>query len=100
MKGALIFLVAFVVFVFISLGLQEDGSSELPPGRWIYGLLEVEETDRPVMGIGATDLVVAVFNGVVYGVIVWFVFDLIDKLGKSGNKGERREPERPPEQSP
>ena len=98
MKGAIIFLVAFVVFVFISLGLMEDGSSELPPGRWIYGLLEVEDTDRPVLGVGATDLVVAVFNGVVYGIIIWFVFDLIDKLG-SGKKNQRREPERPPEQS-
>jgi len=51
------------------------------------------------MGVGATDLVVAVFNGVVYGIIIWFIFDLIDKLGKSGRKEERREPERPPQQS-
>ena len=69
MKGALVFLIAFVVVLLICLIV-----SDIPPGQTIYDLLGAEETDSEVLGIGATTLVVAVFNGVVYGVIVWLIY--------------------------
>jgi hypothetical protein len=41
----------------------------IPPRRELYDLLGVPDTDYPVLGIPATTLVIAVFNGVVYGII-------------------------------
>lgn len=84
-KGAVVFLLAFVVFLVISLVY-----SELPPGRQIYGLLGVQEVTEPVLGIPATDLVVSVFNGVIYGVVVWFVYSLVENATKS-KKEQKRE---------
>jgi len=47
---------------------------DLPIGRQLYGLFGVPESDYPVLGIGVTNLVSAVLNGVFYGVIAWIVF--------------------------
>jgi len=73
MKGAIIFLTVFIVFSAVTLGYHD-----LPPGRQLYGLLGVSETETPVIKIPATTLVSAVFNGVIYGVIAWLI-DLIKK---------------------
>ena len=48
----------------------------LPPGRLINNALNVPDTDYPVLGIGATKLILAIFNGVVFGVIAWLVYSL------------------------
>ena len=40
-------------------------------------MLNVPETDYPVLGIAATTLVIGVFNGVVYGIVVWLIFTII-----------------------
>lgn len=92
MRGAVIFVLAFLAFMFVTLVYHE-----LPPGRAIYGLLGVEEVEEPVLGIPATTLVVAVFNGVVYGFIVWLAFDILGKvLGSEGKRKEsRQEPQQP-----
>jgi len=45
-----------------------------PPGKALYGLLGVPETNYPVLGIPATLLVEAIFNGVIYGIIAWLIF--------------------------
>ena len=69
MKGAIVFVVAFIIFLAATLAYPE-----LPPGRQIYDLLGVEETTEPVLGISVTTLVCAIFNGVIYGIIIWLVF--------------------------
>jgi len=68
-EGAIVFLVVFFAMLFATLA-----SPYLPPGRQLYGLLGVPETDYPVLGIPTTTLVCAVFNGVFFGVIAWLVF--------------------------
>jgi hypothetical protein len=63
MKGAIVFLAAFALFLLISLGY-----ADLPPGRQIYDATIGED-------IGDyTNLVVGVFNGVIWGFIVYFVY--------------------------
>jgi hypothetical protein len=50
-----------------------------------------------VLGIGVTTLVVAVFNGVVYGVIVWLIYSLtlgrkkkvVEKESSAGQEGSQ-----------
>jgi hypothetical protein len=63
MKGAIVFLAAFALFLLISLGY-----ADLPPGRQIYDATIGED-------IGDyTNLVVGVFNGVVWAFIVYVIF--------------------------
>ena len=76
MKGAIVFLTVFIAFLAATLV-----NPDLPPGKQLYGLLNVPETDYPVLGIPATLLVCAVFNGVVYGVIAWLIFTAAEKSG-------------------
>ncbi len=66
MKGALVFLIVFAVVLLVSLAVLG-----IPPGQTKYDLLGAEETDSSVLGIGATTLVVAVFDEMIYGVIAW-----------------------------
>ena len=63
MKGAIVFLAAFALFLVISLGY-----ADLPPGRQIYDAVVGED-------IGDyTNLVIGVFNGAVWGVIVYVIY--------------------------
>lgn len=71
MKGALIFLIAFFAVLLLSLAVPG-----IPPGRMIYDAVVSAETDYPVLGIPATTLVAAVFNAVIYGIIIWLIYDL------------------------
>jgi hypothetical protein len=67
LKGAIVFLAAFLLFLVISLGY-----SGLPPGRQIYDATIGED-------IGDyTSLVIGVFNGVVWGFIIYIVFWVLD----------------------
>jgi len=72
-----VFLIAF--FAMLVATLAAPG---IPPGRALYDLLGVPDTDYPVLGIPTTTLVIAVFNGVVYGVIAWLVFTFGMRLRK------------------
>lgn len=74
MKGAIVFLIVFVVVLLATLAYPD-----LPVGKQLYGLLGVPEVDYPVLGIATTTLVSAVLNGVIYGVIVWLVFTFVLK---------------------
>jgi len=76
LRGVLIFVAAFLIFLVITLGYQA-----FPPGKMIYDAVIGKETKYPVFGIPATQLVVAVFNGVVYGIILWLIYTLIEKAG-------------------
>ncbi|MCK5627130.1 hypothetical protein DRO61_03185 [Candidatus Bathyarchaeota archaeon] len=71
MKGAIVFLVFFVAMTAFTL-LYAD----LPPGRQIYEMLDVPETDYPVGGIPATVLIMSLFNGIVYGIIAGIVYSI------------------------
>jgi hypothetical protein len=68
-KGAIVFLVAFLLFLVITLGY-----SGLPPGRQIYDAIVGAESDYLVSGIPVTALAIGVFNGVIYGVIIYVVY--------------------------
>jgi hypothetical protein len=68
-QGAIVFLAVFITFLLVTLAVPS-----IPPGQAFYNLLGAQETDYPVLGVPATILVVAVFNGVFYGVIAWLVF--------------------------
>jgi large-conductance mechanosensitive channel len=89
LKGALVFIAAFLLFLFITLGY-----SELPPGNMIYDtVVGSATTDYPVFGIGASALVAAVFNGLVYGVIIWLLYSIAERLMKK--KPKKTEPAQP-----
>ena len=54
MKGAIVFLAAFLLFLLISLGY-----AGLPPGRQIYDAVVGTDTDYEVSGITVTTLAIA-----------------------------------------
>src|SRR4030067_1225510 len=75
LKGAIVFIAAFLLFLVITLGYPE-----LPPGNMIYDAIVGDvTTDYPVLGIGASALVAAVFNGAVYGVIIWLIYSVAER---------------------
>ena len=76
-QGAIVFLVAFFAMLVATLA-----APSIPPGRALYNLLGVPDTDYPVLGIPTTTLVIAVFNGVVYGIIAWLIFTFGMRLRK------------------
>lgn len=74
MKGALVFLASFIVFLVITLVYPV-----LPPGIQIYGALNIAQSNYPVVGIPITTLACAVFNGVIYGVVIWLIYTLLSR---------------------
>jgi len=85
MRGAFVFLAVFFILLMASLG-----GSSIPPGHALYGMLGVPETRYPVLGIPATTLVIAVFNGVVYGFVAWLIYSLtLGRRKKAQTKAER-----------
>ena len=84
MKGALVFLVVFAIVVAVSLG---GAYSDLPPAWQIYNALDLPpRIDYDVLGVNATDLIIAVFNGVVWGVVVWLIYSIIARVTKREKK--------------
>ena len=85
MKGAVVFVVFFLAMTVLTL-LYLD----LPPGSQIYEMLDVPETDYPVVGIPATVLIISLFNGIVYGIIAWIVYSIAmaAKRRKNESKNE------------
>jgi hypothetical protein len=77
MKGAIVFVSTFLIFLAATLA-----SPQLPPGKQLYSLLGVQEISEPVLGVPATTLVSVVLNGVVYGIIVWLAYSVIQKTRK------------------
>lgn len=71
MKGAIVFVVFFIVMTALSL------YADIPPGKQIYEMLDVPETEYPVGGIPATVLIISLFNGIIYGIIAWLVYSII-----------------------
>jgi hypothetical protein len=77
MRGAIVFLAAFFLVLLATLAYPD-----LPPGRQIYNALNVPSTDYLVLGIPATTLIVAVFNGIVYGIIAWLIYTVAERAMK------------------
>ena len=72
MKGAIVFLVAFLLFLVITLGYVD-----LPPGRQIYDAVVGVETGEEVSGVSVKALAIGIFNGVIYGFIIYVVYWLL-----------------------
>ena len=72
MKGALVFLAVFAVLLVVTLGYPT-----LPFGQQIYYAIGGLNVNYPIAGIPVSTLVPAVFNGVVYGVIVWIIYSVV-----------------------
>ena len=77
MRGAIIFIVVFAVFLAATLAYPE-----MPSGHQIYNALGLPTTDYLVLGIQATTFIIAVFNGVIYGVIVWLIYSIAERATK------------------
>jgi len=75
MKGAIVFLVVFAIALVITLG-----NTSIPPGKAIYNafLPNTQAASGYLVGgtVDAVTLIIAVFNGVIYGFIAWLVFTL------------------------
>ena len=65
MIGGVVFVIAFVLFLLISL------AAPLVPGSMI-----VEEYIPDLMGTGSEGLVAGIINGVIYGIIIWIIFSV------------------------
>jgi hypothetical protein len=90
MRGALVFLAVLVVLFVATLAY-----AELPPGANIYDSLNFPTTDYQVFGsIPVRTLVSALFNGVIYGIIVWIIFTVADRTMKRKPKAQQ-----PPQQT-
>jgi hypothetical protein len=74
-KGALVFIAVFVIVFLISLGV-----TSIPPGPAIYSKLNLPAavtTYKFANAIYGDVLLKAIFNGVIYGFVVWLVFTIL-----------------------
>jgi len=81
MKGALVFLAVFFIGVFVTIS-----SPAIPPGMSIYYALGFPDNTYPILGIAAPTFGAAIFNGIIYGVIVWLIYSIIVWGTKSKKK--------------
>ncbi|MEA2089540.1 MAG: hypothetical protein U9O89_02115 [Thermoproteota archaeon] len=70
MIGAVVFVIFFAGFLALTFVLPV-----LPPGSMVYGFLGIEET-YTIWGVSSDVLLKSVFNGVIYGFVVWLVFSV------------------------
>ena len=78
MKGAVVFIVVFILFLAISLvGIS------LPPANWI-----IQEFIADILQTNYATIAEGIINGVIYGVVVWAIFSIATKLysGKRASK--------------
>ena len=80
MKGAIVFLAVFALFVIITLGYPS-----LPFGSQLYHAVGGVDVNYPILGVPIATLVPAIFNGVIYGFIVWLIYSIA-----SGAFGKRK----------
>ena len=81
MKGALVFLAVFAIVIVVTLGYPN-----LPFGSQIYYAIGGVNTNYAILGIPITTLVPAVFNGVIYGFIVWLIYSMASGAIGKGKK--------------
>lgn len=73
MRGAIIFVIAFVIFLAVTLAY-----AELPPGNIISDAMGIDATVEWSVLVVRT-FVSAMLNGVIYGVIIWLIFTVVEK---------------------
>jgi len=78
MIGAVVFVIAFVLFTVISLVIN------LPPGFWV-----VQELIPDLQGAQYESLVAGIINGAIYGVIIWIIYSLV-KMVYDRRKGPQK----------
>jgi predicted flap endonuclease-1-like 5' DNA nuclease len=80
MKGAIIFVAVFVLFIAIALV-----DIHLPIGNYVVQeyILDVQQTDYEY-------LVEGIINGAIYGFIAWLIFDIANNLSKRSKKPQER----------
>jgi len=83
MKGAIIFLIVFVIFLGITLAY-----SELPPGNTISDAMNIDPT-ADWSGFLVRTLTSAIFNGVIYGIIAWLIFSVVERARKPKVQSEK-----------
>ena len=85
MKGAIVFLVVFAILVVVTIG-----NTSIPPGKSIYqaALPNTEAASGYLVGgsVDAVTLIIAVFNGVIYGFIAWLIFTIATMGSKKKEK--------------
>jgi len=84
MKGALVFLIVFVVFVVITLFVPS-----LPPGSQLYYSVGGVNVNYAIVGITVPRLVPAVFNGVIYGVIAYLIYEVYCWITEKNKKTQK-----------
>jgi phage shock protein PspC (stress-responsive transcriptional regulator) len=67
-EGAIVFIIVFVVFLAITFAYPG-----LPPGSTISNSMGIDP-NLVWSGFTLTTLLSAIFNGVIYGIIVWLIF--------------------------
>jgi hypothetical protein len=88
MIGAAIFVIFFILFLAITVGMPE-----LPPGNMIQTeILNVPPVDYPVLGIPAWILINAILNGVIFGFMVWLMYSLFSYVAQSRKRKEQPVP--------
>lgn len=102
MIGAVIFVISFLLFLAVTLGVPT-----LPPGDMIHELLAIPKVDYPVLGVPAWLLISAIVNGVVYGFIIWLIYSLVRLATRPKEKKEEyvappstQQPPTPPPSQP
>jgi len=76
-EGAIVFILAFMAFLAITFAY-----AELPPGYMISDAIGVPP-DLIWSGFTLRTLLSAIFNGVIYGVVVWLIFTFVRKMMKT-----------------
>ena len=86
MKGALVFLAVFAIVLIATLAY-----TSIPPGKSLYQAVlpntEQYTSTYAIAGTNAFALIIAVFNGVIYGFIAWLIFTLAT-MGKKKDKNQ------------
>jgi hypothetical protein len=77
-EGAIVFLIAFVVFLAVTLFAYP----ELPPGNAISDAIGIDPTIE-WSGFMLRTLLSAIFNGIIYGIVVWLVLTFARRTQKT-----------------
>jgi hypothetical protein len=84
MKGALVFLLVFALLVILTIiGIS------IPPGEAIYNAVlpgTQAAATYLIAGVSAVTVIIAVFNGVIYGFIAWLICTVIWAVTKKDKK--------------
>jgi hypothetical protein len=87
LKGAIVFLVVFAIVLLATLAY-----TSIPPGKTIYtaALPNTEQytSTYTIAGTNAFALIIGVFNGVIYGFIVWLIYTFAT-MGSKKNKNHQ-----------